>query len=58
MPGITMCPGTNCSVRNQCYRHIAKPNDQQSWVDFPGTDETCEDFWPVEKDLENRQGGE
>jgi hypothetical protein len=35
MADITMCPGTGCPLREQCYRYMAEPNElRQSWCDF------------------------
>ena len=36
MPGITMCVGTGCPLRETCYRYMAEPNECQSFADFTG----------------------
>ncbi len=44
MPDITMCPGTGCPMREQCYRYMATPNPyQQSFADFTSKIEITED---------------
>ena len=50
MPDITMCEGTNCPVKERCYRFTAKPNEYQSYfMDVPGKIKdnkfTCDHFW-------------
>lgn len=37
MPDITMCVGTGCPLRENCYRYMAEPNGwRQSFADFTG----------------------
>ena len=50
MPDITMCEGTDCPLKERCYRFTAKPSDYQSYfVKPPGrkVEELfdCEYFW-------------
>lgn len=48
MPDITMCHGTGCPVKEDCYRYTAKPNKyRQSYFTDPPVDEdgNCEYFW-------------
>jgi|LakMenEpi03Aug12_release.lakeMendotaPanAssembly.Ray.scaffolds.fasta_scaffold09189_22 hypothetical protein len=28
---ITLCEGTNCPLKDQCFRHTAKPSEYQSY---------------------------
>lgn len=47
MPDISMCPGTNCPLKEQCYRYTATPNEQrQSYLAQAPVkaDETCDLF--------------
>jgi len=50
MPDITMCKGTECPVKEKCFRFTAKSDEHQSYfVDVPGKLEgnkfTCSYFW-------------
>jgi hypothetical protein len=27
MPDITLCRGEGCTIKNECYRYAAKPNE-------------------------------
>lgn len=47
MADITMCEGTNCSVKNKCHRHTAVINEyrQSYFTNIPGKDEKCDHFW-------------
>jgi hypothetical protein len=46
MPDITMCEGTGCPVKDECYRFTANPSDYQSYfVDPPIKDGKCEMYW-------------
>lgn len=45
-PDITMCKGTNCPIKEGCYRHTAKPSDYQSWfMEPPIKDGKCDMYW-------------
>lgn len=45
MPDITMCDGTDCPLKGQCYRNQAVPNACQSWFSVaPYKDGACEHF--------------
>lgn len=45
MTDITKCPGTDCDVRDKCYRFTAPDGgDRQSWVE-PPTERPCPMFW-------------
>jgi hypothetical protein len=51
MADITVCPGTDCPVKEQCYRFTAPKNEmwQSSFVEIPGKMEedkfTCDMYW-------------
>jgi hypothetical protein len=46
-PDITMCQGTNCPLKDSCYRYKAKPNKiWQSWfTESPIKDGKCDMYW-------------
>ena len=57
MPDITMCLGTNCVIKEDCYRYKATPDEYlQSYfsevpfnknMEFKGTRRSyCEYYWP------------
>lgn len=35
MPDITMCEGTNCPIKETCYRFKAQPSTYQSYFTEP-----------------------
>jgi len=46
MPDITMCAGTGCPAKDQCYRHTAKADTYQSYfVEPPIKDGKCDMYW-------------
>jgi hypothetical protein len=48
MPDISMCKGTNCPLRDNCYRYTATPSEfRQSWFTTPPvkSDNTCAWYW-------------
>ena len=46
MADICMCKGTNCPVKEDCYRYTAKADEYQSYfVDAPIKDGKCEYYW-------------
>lgn len=60
MPDIAMCLGTECPIRNNCYRYRAWPTwyegedgkkeYRQSYMDFRmNADGTCDDYWSIEE---------
>jgi hypothetical protein len=43
---ITMCKGTNCPIKESCYRFTAKPEEYQCWfTESPIKDGKCEMYW-------------
>lgn len=51
MPDISMCKGTGCPVKKECYRFTAKPSDYQSYFVTPPLEEdgTCKRFMEIWK---------
>ena len=51
MADITMCPGTDCPVKDKCYRFTANANEwgQSYFMNVPGkiVDDkfTCDMYW-------------
>ena len=42
---ITKCKGTDCPLKENCYRYNCEPNDFQSWfITPPFKDNKCELF--------------
>lgn len=37
MPDITLCTNKDCPIKSECYRAVAKPNQQQSYTTFEPT---------------------
>jgi hypothetical protein len=49
MPDITMCEGSGCKIKEQCYRFRASPTPhRQSFFLSPPFKENgdCEHYWP------------
>ena len=46
MPDITMCKGTNCPLKEKCYRFTAKADEYQSYFnEIPLKDGKCDMYW-------------
>jgi len=46
MPDITMCLGSGCPYKEDCYRFTTKPSDYQSYfMEPPFKDGKCDYFW-------------
>jgi hypothetical protein len=48
MADITMCKGTNCPQKEECYRYTAPVNEyrQSYFVEVPiNEDKTCDELW-------------
>ena len=47
MPDITMCEGTDCPHKENCYRYIAEPSEfRQSYFSIPPIkDGKCDHYW-------------
>ena len=47
-----MCVGTDCPMKNNCYRHTANANEyrQYYFIDVPlKEDKSCDEFWDDER---------
>jgi hypothetical protein len=54
---ITMCKGTDCPLKENCYRFTAKSDDvyQSYFVDPPIKDGKCDMFWgETQKEILNQ----
>ena len=53
MADITMCEGTNCPLKENCYRFNAESNDlyQSYFTEVPFDKKTndCEYYWKINK---------
>lgn len=51
MADITMCRGTDCSLKDKCYRHKAPVNEygQAYFFSSPFDGENCEYYWEIKK---------
>lgn len=60
MPDISMCDGTRCVVKEECYRFKATPSPfLQSYFANSPVDlltQQCEYFWPLTKDSNFKRG--
>jgi hypothetical protein len=47
MPDIAMCKGTDCPLKNECYRFLATPSEyRQSYFVIPPIENgECQEFW-------------
>jgi hypothetical protein len=47
MPDIAMCKGTDCPMKNECYRFLATPSEfRQSYFVIPPIENgVCQEFW-------------
>lgn len=46
MPDITKCKGTDCPLKEHCYRYTSNADEYQAFfVDAPYKDGKCEMFW-------------
>ena len=47
MPDITMCKGTDCPQKENCYRFTATPSEywQSYFIDPPIKDGKCDLYW-------------
>ena len=58
MSDITKCKGTNCPLKNTCYRYISATNlGWQAWlIDVPfKEDNTCELYWKTNEQTKQLQ---
>ena len=47
MPDITMCKGTDCPKKKECYRFLATASEyrQSFFITPPYKDGACTEFW-------------
>ena len=60
MPDISMCQGTNCNIKDNCYRFKAKASEfRQSWFcKSPNLDPYyCDYYWEIIKPIHKLNGG-
>ena len=60
MPDISMCQGTNCNLKDNCYRFKAEPSKfRQSWFcKSPNLDPYyCDYYWEITKPILKLNGG-
>lgn len=52
MPNITLCPGGECPLRGNCYRHLTFGSRlwQSYFAEPPYEDEDCDYYIPEKKD--------
>ena len=51
MPNMSMCSGTNCPLKETCYRYKAVPGFMQSHfaeTPYDSEREECDFYWPTE----------
>jgi hypothetical protein len=59
MADITMCSGERCPLKQICYRHTAKPSEQQSYfAQSPVLGGTCEYFLRTEVSVKTDKNDE
>lgn len=47
---IAMCFGTDCELKEKCYRCLAKPDKYQTYfTEVPIKDNKCESFLDIER---------
>lgn len=58
---VTMCPGGDCPLKQDCYRFRAEPLGRQDYFGSPPydfTSQSCEYFWPprpiLDADIQTR----
>lgn len=55
MPDITMCPGTNCPMKKDCYRYKAIPSENQDhFFSAPNDGGKCTFFWKLKPEYKTR----
>lgn len=53
MPDIAMCKGETCTLKETCYRFLAKPNEYQTYLinppieTLPNGDHKCDYYWKI-----------
>lgn len=50
MADITKCEGTNCKLKETCYRYKAKDSELQAYfIAPPIKNDKCEYYWKINK---------
>jgi hypothetical protein len=52
MPDISMCPGDDCPLKEECYRFKATPSEYQSYfaeAPYDSFNKDCDFFWKINK---------
>ena len=53
---ITMCKNNKCTLKEQCYRFTAFPNEiRQTYDTFKQINGDCEHFWNNENQVDNKK---
>lgn len=49
MADITMCEGTDCPLKDKCYRYLAPKNPyrQSYFVNAPIKNSNCDYYWEI-----------
>jgi hypothetical protein len=54
MPDISMCPGGECPLKENCLRYKSKPGMLQTYfLTPPFVKDSCDYFYPVKKKEKN-----
>lgn len=59
MPDISMCKGTDCPLKETCYRYTAEPSEfMQSYFTISPikNDRTCDYYWKIESSKAKENG--
>jgi SET domain-containing protein len=55
-PDISMCDNKKCTLKEQCYRFTAFPNEyRQTYATFKQINGDCEHFWNNEHEVDNKK---
>lgn len=45
-----MCNGTDCPLKENCWRYLATPSSYQSYfLNSPIKDDKCDEYWPYKR---------
>ena len=56
MPDISKCPGTDCPLKENCYRFTAPDSFHQSYFTTPPLNEdgSCDYYWKIKPQENDR----